>query len=214
MNQSEAKSNLRALKGRINWGIILLFAGFCLLFALASHSHGGTVKEVNSGRPGETLDLKTLPVQGKTTLVDVYSPYCPPCLRLASLLEKLAQQRQDLAIKKVNIQRPEIKGKIDWKSPLARQLNLHAIPYFLIYDRKGKLIAEGKEARPQVLQWLDEAGLLQKKEAPDETAVQSGLRTILYQVAVNRRQIAGAHPDVRPQARADTWVRPYGKIAD
>jgi thiol-disulfide isomerase/thioredoxin len=163
MNQPEAKTHLRVTERRINWGLIVLFAGICLLFAFVSHSHGGVVQAINAGSPGETLDLETLPVQGKTTLVDVYSPYCPPCMRLAPLLEKLARKRHDLAIKKVNIQRSGVSGRIDWQSPLAQQLRLHSIPYFMIFDPQGRLIAEGREARPQVTQWLLEAGLLKKR---------------------------------------------------
>ncbi len=36
--------------------------------------------------------------------------------------------------------------------------------------------------------------------------------TNLYQVANKKRGIVGAHPCVRPQSWADTWVRPYKKI--
>ena len=85
----------------------------------------------------------SLPVQGKITVVDFFSQYCPPCMRLAPLLEQLAQKRSDLAIKKVNIQRPEVSGKIDWQSPLAKQLGLHSIPHFMIFDQKGKLVVPG-----------------------------------------------------------------------
>jgi thiol-disulfide isomerase/thioredoxin len=159
----EATANLPTRERRLNVGLIVLWAWFALLLALTGPAQGAAVQEVNAANPGETLDLKTLPAPGKTTLVDVYSPYCPPCERLAPLLEKLAGKRRDLQIKKVNIQRPEIKGKIDWQSPLAQQLNLKAIPYFLIFDKKGRLTAEGQKARPQVIKWLEEAGLLKQK---------------------------------------------------
>lgn len=162
IHQPEAKAYSRAKERRNSWALIVLVAGVGLLFALTGLAYGGAVKEVNSGSPGQTLDLKTLPVRGKTTLVDVYSPNCPPCMRLAPLLGKLARKRPDLAIRKVNIQRPEIKGQIDWQSPLAKQLNLKAVPHFLLFDRQGKLIAEGREAQQQLMQWLVEAGLLKK----------------------------------------------------
>ncbi len=120
----------------------------------------GAVEDGNPGQYGQTLDLKSLPVKGKTTLVDCYSPYCPPCMRLAPLLEQLAQKRSDLVIKKVNIQRPEVSGHIDWQAPLAKQLELRSIPHFMIFDKKGKLASQGQEASKQVIGWLQEAGLL------------------------------------------------------
>ena len=161
-NKLEKTAPLRLMEGRLSGIMIILAAGLVLLLTLAGQAHSRPVKEVNAGSPGQTLDLRTLPKRGKTTLVDVYSPYCPPCMRLAPILEKLARKRRDLAVRKVNIQRPEVKGRIDWKSPLAKQLQLRAIPYFLIFNQEGKLVAQGKEARTQMVQWLMEAGLLKR----------------------------------------------------
>ena len=77
-------------------------------------------------------------------------------------MEKLAQKRSDLAIKKVNIQRPEVSGQIDWQSPVAKQFELRSIPHFMIFDQSGKLSSQGQEARKQVIGWLQEAGLLKQ----------------------------------------------------
>ncbi len=48
-------------------------------------------------------------------------------------------------IKKVNIQRPEVSGTIDWKSPLGQQLGLKSIPYFMIFDRQGQVTSQGRK---------------------------------------------------------------------
>ena len=158
------RAYLRTMVGPVKWVLTCGFLGFFLLLALAGQLLAGAVQDGNPGRSGQTLDLKSLPVKGKTTVVDCYSQYCPPCMRLAPLLEQLAQKRSDLAIKKVNIQRPEISGHIDWQSPLAKQLGLGAIgiPYFIIFDQNGKQMAQGKEATNRVMGWLQEAGLLKK----------------------------------------------------
>jgi thiol-disulfide isomerase/thioredoxin len=148
------------MKNRIRSGLACGFLGFFLILALAGQLMAGAVEDGNPGRYGQTIDLKSLPVKGKTTVVDCYSPYCPPCMRLAPLLEQLAQKRSDLVIKKVNIQRPEVSGRIDWQAPLAKQLGLRSIPHFMIFDKKGKLASEGQAATKQVLGWLQEAGLL------------------------------------------------------
>ena len=161
IDKSGARTYLRAMARR-SVTLIGVVAAICLLWGLVGQSYAGAVQEANAGREGQTIDLKNLPVQGKITVVDFFSPYCPPCMQLAPLLEQLAQKRSDLAIKKVNIQRPEVSGKIDWQSPLAQQLGLHSIPHFMIFNQKGKLEAQGQEATKQVLAWLKEAGLIWK----------------------------------------------------
>ena len=156
------RAYLRTIEGRVKLVLTCGFLGFFLLLAFTGQSLAGAVQDGNPGRSGQTLDLKSLPVKGSTTVVDCYSQYCPPCMRLAPLLEQLAEKRSDLVIKKVDIQRPEISGHIDWQSPLAKQLGLGSIgiPYFIIFDQNGKQMAQGKEATKRVLGWLQEAGLL------------------------------------------------------
>ena len=154
------RAYLRTRASRVKSALTCGFLGTFLLLALAGQVLAGAVQDGNSGRSGQTLELKSLPVKGKTTVVDCYSQYCPPCMRLAPLLEQLAEERSDLVIKKEDIQRPEVSGHIDWQSPLAKQLGLRSIPHFMIFDKSGKQVAQGKEAFQQVLGWLQEAGLL------------------------------------------------------
>ena len=156
-----ARTYLRAMERR-SATLIVLVAALCLLLGLAGQSYAGAVQEANAGKGGQPIELNKLPVRGKITVVDFFSQYCPPCMRLAPLLEQLAQKRSDLAIKKVNIQRPEVSGKIDWQSPLAQQLGLQSIPHFMIFNAKGRLEAQGQDAMKQVLSWLQEAGLLKQ----------------------------------------------------
>jgi thiol-disulfide isomerase/thioredoxin len=113
MAKSQSKATLRANLRRISPALIVFLVGFGLIFGSAGRLQAAAVQAANAGREGQTIDLNTLPAKGKTTVVDVFSPYCPPCMQLAPLLEQLAQKRPDLVIKKVNIQRPEISGKID-----------------------------------------------------------------------------------------------------
>lgn len=124
----------------------------------ASLALAGSVEEANAGQGGEILDLRPLLVPGRVTLIDFYSPYCPPCRVLAPLLEQLAQRRPDLIVKKVNINRPGFQG-IDWKSPLAQQYQLRSVPYFLIFNPQGKLVARGQAAMQQLEGWLKKAGI-------------------------------------------------------
>ena len=135
---------------------VLLSLGF-----VSSGAWAGAVVAANDGHGGETLEVKSLPVKGKTTLIDFYSPFCPPCMRLAPVMKKLAVRRADLAIKKVNINRAGIQG-IDWQSPLAQQYGIRRVPYFMIFSPTGKLVAQGKDAVDQVRRWLQEEDLMKR----------------------------------------------------
>lgn len=162
IDKLETRTYLGTMGRRLISALIGSFLGVFLLLALSAPGLAGAVQEGNAGQEGGALALQNLPVQGKITVIDCYSPFCPPCMRLAPFMEKLAQKRRDLAIIKLNINRPEAQAGIDWQSPLAQQLGLRAIPYFLIFDREGRLTAQGSEARQQVLEWLREAGLLRQ----------------------------------------------------
>jgi thiol-disulfide isomerase/thioredoxin len=140
------------------------FSGLVLALVLvglpwANPAQAGDVQEANAGRGGEPLEIRSLAVAGQYTLIDFHSPYCPPCVRLAPLLEQLVQRRSDLSVRKVNINRPNFQG-IDWKSPLAQQYQLRSVPFFVIFNPQGKIAAQGPTATGQVEKWLKEAGLL------------------------------------------------------
>jgi thioredoxin 1 len=132
-----------------------------VLLPLALVSSGaGEMVDANRETPGQTFEVESLVVRGKTTLIDLYSPYCPPCVRLAPIIEELAAKRSDLAVRKVNINRPEVNG-IDWRSPLAQQYQIRSVPYFMIFDPQGQLVAQGRDAFPELERWLKDAGLMQ-----------------------------------------------------
>lgn len=162
IDKLETRAYLRTMGRWLRSALIGKFLGVFLLLALSAPGLAGAVQEGNAGQEGSEVALQALPVKGKITVVDCYSPYCPPCVRLAPFLEELAQKRTDLEIIKLNINRPEVQARIDWQSPLAKQLGLRAIPHFLIFDSQGRQTAQGPEARRQVLDWLREAGLLKQ----------------------------------------------------
>jgi thiol-disulfide isomerase/thioredoxin len=102
---------------------------------------------------GEKVELSDHVVAGKTTIVDFTSKFCPPCVAIAPKLDKLHADRADVAVVKVDINRPNVKG-IDWHSPVAQQYELKSIPHFKVFGPDGKLVAEGNEARAMVQQML------------------------------------------------------------
>jgi thiol-disulfide isomerase/thioredoxin len=146
---------IRFLKSFGRW---LCLAAVLPVALAATGAWAGAVTDANRGSAGQALEVKSLAVKGKTTLIDFHSPFCPPCVKLAPLLAKLAAKRPDLAVKKVNINRPEVNG-IDWHSPLAEQYLIRSVPYFMIFSPDGKLRSEGHEAFKTVKRWLQEAGM-------------------------------------------------------
>ncbi len=112
----------------------------------------------NAFAPGAELAVENYLAKGRTTIVDFYSDYCPPCRKMAPLLARLAKKRPDLAVVKLDINRKGVEG-IDWGSPLARQYQLGAIPYFRIYDGEGNLLRDGPEATQEIVAMLVRAGI-------------------------------------------------------
>jgi thiol-disulfide isomerase/thioredoxin len=92
---------------------------------------------------GQTIVLAEHLVPGKTTIVDFTSKYCPPCQVYNEPLAKLHASRSDIAVVKVDINRPDVR-RIDWQSPVAAQFKLQSIPHFKVYGPDGNLVAEDK----------------------------------------------------------------------
>jgi len=65
----------------------------------------------------------------------------------------LVQTRSDLAVRTVNINRPETQ-EVDWESPVIQELEIQTLPHLLIYDPAGRLRAQGRPAFEQVKQWV------------------------------------------------------------
>lgn len=134
-----------------------LFASFVLATAAFAGTKDAEPAHVSQG---QTITLADHLVPGKTTIVDFTSKYCGPCQVYNEPLAKLHAARDDVAIVKVDINRPDLK-RIDWQSPVAQQFKLQSIPHFKVYGPDGQLIAEdipGKSsaARQLVHKYIDE----------------------------------------------------------
>lgn len=108
--------------------------------AAGKHTKGDKPLAISQGRE---VNLADFLVPGKVTIFDFTSEYCPPCRAYADPLLKLHERRAEVAVVKIDINRPEI-HQIDWNSPVARQYGLHSIPHFKIYGPDGKVIAEDR----------------------------------------------------------------------
>ena len=130
--------------------LLFLAATATLVFAADTHIKGTKPPRIAMGTK---VDLADYLVPGKTTIFDFTSEFCGPCVAISPHLDKLHATRADIAVVKVDINRPGVKG-IDWKSPVAVQYEMHSIPHFKVYGPDGKLIAEGQKARPMVESWF------------------------------------------------------------
>lgn len=122
--------------------LLVCSAGVSLAFAADARTKAEKPEKISHGAEVKITDYL---VPGKTMIFDFTSEYCPPCRAIAPKLDALHASRDDVAVVKVDINRPEHKG-IDWKSPVAQQYGMQSIPYFKVYGPDGKLVAEGKEA--------------------------------------------------------------------
>lgn len=130
-------------------GILMILFLLCGLAALPVQAG---VTEGNAGRTGQPIDVKQFVKPGQTTIIDFYSRSCPPCMKLAPMLDSMAAKRPKTQVVKLNIDRPGSNG-IDFDSPLAKQYNIQGIPFLMVYDESGKLKAQGQEALNMVLGW-------------------------------------------------------------
>ena len=115
-------------------------------FVLSVNAAGTTGAAVKPAKPahiakGEHVKITDYLVPGKTVVFDFYSDFCGPCVQVAPALDRLHQTRADVVVVKVDINRPGVKG-IDFRSPVAQQYRLQAIPHFKVYGPDGKLKAE------------------------------------------------------------------------
>jgi len=108
---------------------------------------------LNADKPGTPVDVQRYVVPGKYTIVAYFSPYDAPSVTLEPRLLQLSQTRNDLAVRIVNINRPEVQS-IDWQSPVIQDARIQTLPYFRIYDPALNLRAQGRPAYTQVEQWV------------------------------------------------------------
>ena len=135
----------------------------CLLCCLALPAPGlAQGRHTKGEKPlsiaqGHNVELADFLVTKRTTIFIFTSEYHPACRTYNEPLLALHQRGSNLAVVKVNINRPEY-HEIDWESPVARQyaLSTKGLPHFKIFGPDGKLMVEGPEARQQVNEWLAE----------------------------------------------------------
>lgn len=108
---------------------------------------------LNDDKPGTWVTVTRYLAKGKYTIVHYFSSYDGASPSLLPRLAQLTQSRNDIAVRTVNVNRPEVQG-IDWESPVMVKLGIEKLPFFQIYDPAMRLRAQARPAHQQVMQWL------------------------------------------------------------
>ncbi len=122
--------------------LVLIGVGAALAYGafVATRAPAGEVVlggDVAVASNGEAFELKEHLAAGKYTIFDYYADWCPPCRALDPQLRRLAADRPDVALRKVDI--------VDWTTDVVKQHSITALPYLEVYDPEGRLLASGDE---------------------------------------------------------------------
>ncbi len=139
--------------------ILLSLASSLPVYCFAADSKGsGSMLHANYEHPGSAIDLNSFLSKEHDTILFIHSPHCGPCKKVEPKMKKLAKARNDLKIVDLLLDAPSSKG-IGWDSDAAKQFDIHAVPYYLIYDSSGKKLASGEDAETKIESWMKAAGI-------------------------------------------------------
>ncbi len=102
-----------------------------------------TAKPLNM--PGQDFNFQSYFTRDRVSIVYFYADWCPACRSFNPIMDAVNAQIPDMQVLFMNIG--------DWNTPVTRRYNVNSVPYLMVYDKDGSLVAEGRSART----WLQQA---------------------------------------------------------
>lgn len=92
--------------------------------------------DIATDAKGAKVDVKSVVVPGKVTLVDFYADWCGPCDVLEMRLHNYMATHKNIALRRVNV------GKWDTAAAkqATREFKAEALPYLRVYDVRGNYV--------------------------------------------------------------------------
>ena len=131
-----------------------------LLTELNNMPAGSLCPDITMNSPeGKSISLSSY--RGKVVLIDFWASWCSPCRRenpaLVGIYERLKRNDFEIfgvsldeniaawknAIEKDKITWPQVSDLKRWESKLVKEFHIESIPYNILIDREGKIIAKG-----------------------------------------------------------------------
>ena len=78
-------------------------------------------------------------ISEKKVLLDFWAPWCGPCRMVVPIVEKIADERPDIKVRKVNV---------DEEAELASQFGIMSIPMLVVIEN-GKIANQTMGAKPK-----------------------------------------------------------------
>ena len=98
---------------------------------------------------GQQVDLGTVVVKGKITIVDFYADWCGPCKVVGPELEKMAASDPDVILRKIDI--------VNWETPVVKQHGIDSVPNVRVYGKDGTQIGAATPSPNAVSQYIAQA---------------------------------------------------------
>lgn len=118
----------------------------------------GILHYANSDKPGDSIDLPSLIKERKTNIILFFSHNDAACQEIIPVMEKLAAKRTDFHICLVDIDRRG-SSSADYASPVSQQFDIHSVPKYRLYDRRGKFMSTDDDAKLKVRAFIRQSYL-------------------------------------------------------
>ncbi|NQU38867.1 MAG: thioredoxin family protein [Lentisphaerae bacterium] len=106
-----------------------------------------SVQMISNG--GQRVNMKSITVPGKVTLVDFYADWCGPCKIMGPKLEQIARTDPDVKLCKIDV--------VNWDTPVVAQYKIRSIPHVQVYDRNGTPVGSGAARLDEIKQNISRA---------------------------------------------------------